>query len=203
MADEDAAAIAVKSSRHAKTAEQAVQQVEIALGSLPPEELRSEDFAGSIILHAEKSEARAVSATGYQVYDPLTTHVCTAADNCVKGQTYARNSFPGANNPACWQARPQWSRRVMSDRVGWIRTHYVPQLSMAVQKDFHLTEPFKLRFRTEAFNLTNTPIFPGPSTDIFTPPHELSNGSWIGLGTVRYDQQNFPRNIQFSLKLLF
>jgi Carboxypeptidase regulatory-like domain len=107
------------------------------------------------------------------------------------------------NNPACWQARPQWSRRVMSDRVGWIRTHYVPQLSMAVQKDFHLKERFKLRFRTEAFNLTNTPIFPGPSTDIFTPPHELSNGSWIGLGTVRYDQQNFPRNIQFSLKLLF
>ncbi len=35
------------------------------------------------------------SGTGYQVYDPLTTHACTAADNCVKGQQYARNPFPG------------------------------------------------------------------------------------------------------------
>jgi hypothetical protein len=34
MADEDAAAIAVKSSRHAKTAEQALQQVEKQLGKI-------------------------------------------------------------------------------------------------------------------------------------------------------------------------
>jgi len=51
--------------------------------------------------------------------------------------------------------------------------------------------------------VTNTPIFPSPSTDIFTPPHQLSNGSWIGLGTVPYNQQNFPRNIQFSLKFMY
>ncbi len=86
---------------------------------------------------------------------------------------------------------------------GWDANPYEPQLNMALQKRFHLSEPFTLQFRAEAFNLTNTPIFPGPSTDIFTPPHQLSNGSWIGLGTVPYNQQNFPRNIQFSLKLLF
>src|SRR5438445_11280954 len=34
------------------------------------------------------------SGTGYQVYDPLTTHLCTTADNCASGQTYARNPFP-------------------------------------------------------------------------------------------------------------
>ena len=107
------------------------------------------------------------------------------------------------NDPSCWQARPQWSRRVMPDRVSWIRNPYEPQLSMALQKRFHLSERFTLQFRAEAFNVTNTPIFPSPSTDIFTPPHQLSNGSWIGLGTVPYNQQNFPRNIQFSLKFMY
>src|SRR3989441_797509 len=107
------------------------------------------------------------------------------------------------NNPACWQARPQWSRRVMPDRVSWIRNPYVPNLDLALQKQFRLTEGSSLQFKGEAFNLTNTPIFPGPSTDIFTPPRQLANGSWIGLGTVPYSQQNFPRNIQFSLKFIF
>ncbi len=107
------------------------------------------------------------------------------------------------NNPACWQARPQWSRRVMPDRVSWIRNPYKRNLDLALQKVFRLTEKFNLQFKAEAFNFTNTPIFPGPSTDIFTPPHQLSNGSWIGLGTVPYSQQNFPRNIQFSLKFTF
>jgi len=107
------------------------------------------------------------------------------------------------NNPSCWQARPQWTRRVLPDRVGWIRNPYVPNLDLALQKRFHLTEKFSLQFRGEAFNLTNTPVFPGPSTDIFTPPHQLANGSWIGLGTVPFSQQNFPRNIQFSLKFMY
>ncbi len=44
------------------------------------------------------------SGTGYRVYDPLTTHLCTASDNCVNGQTYARTPFPndvipGPNSP--------------------------------------------------------------------------------------------------------
>lgn len=91
----------------------------------------------------------------------------------------------------------------MPDRVSWIRNPYEPNLDVALQKRFRLTEGTGLQFRGEVFNVTNTPVFPGPSTDIFTPPHQLSNGSWIGLGTVPYSQQNFPRNIQFSLKLLF
>ena len=84
-----------------------------------------------------------------------------------------------------------------------IRSPYEPQLSMALQKRFKLSERFDLQFRGEAFNLTNPPIFPGPSTDIFTKPKQLSNGSYIGLGTVPYSQQNFPRNVQMSFKLLF
>ena len=44
------------------------------------------------------------SGTGYQIYDPLTTHLCTASDTCAKGQQYARNPFPndvipGPNDP--------------------------------------------------------------------------------------------------------
>src|SRR5437588_807513 len=139
-------------------------------------------------------------ASGLPTGVPDAYFVCPGESISVPNLTYGQWFN---NNPACWQPRPQWTRRVMPDRVGWIRNPYEPQLNMALQKRFHLSDQFTLQFRAEAFNLTNTPIFPGPSTDIFTPPHRLSNGSWIGLGTVPYNQQNFPRNIQFSLKLLF
>lgn len=107
------------------------------------------------------------------------------------------------NDPSCWQSRPPWSARVMPDRLSYIRNPYEPQINIAMQKRFRLSERFNMQFRGEAFNVTNTPIFPGPSTDINTKPQQLSNGSWTGLGTVPFSQQNFPRNVQLSLKLMF
>ena len=56
VASEDAAAIAVEGDGDAVTAQQALQQPEIALGSFRREELGGEDFAGSIILHAQGGE---------------------------------------------------------------------------------------------------------------------------------------------------
>ena len=55
---EDAAAIAVKGRGHAEASKQALQQVEIAFGRFREEELSGKNFAGGIILHAEKGEAR-------------------------------------------------------------------------------------------------------------------------------------------------
>ncbi|MGH9542566.1 MAG: carboxypeptidase regulatory-like domain-containing protein [Terriglobales bacterium] len=129
-------------------------------------------------------------------------YVCSGQSMAVTKSTYGQWFN---NDPACWQRRPDWSRRTMPDRVSWIRNPYAPQLNMALQKRFHISERWGLQFRGEAFNLTNTPIFPGPDTNISHPllTPDKNGGSWSGFGTVPFSQQNFPRQVQFSLKLLF
>jgi hypothetical protein len=59
VADEDAAAIAVEGGGHTAAAQQAVQQVKVAFGRFGEEEAGGEDFAGSIVLHAQSGETRA------------------------------------------------------------------------------------------------------------------------------------------------
>ncbi len=106
------------------------------------------------------------------------------------------------NDVSCYKERARWTRRVVPDRFPWIHNHWEPQLSTALQKRFSMTERLGLQFRVEAFNVTNTPIFPGPNLD-FTKKPELKSGRWTGFGTVNLQQQNFPRNIQVSAKILF
>ncbi len=86
---------------------------------------------------------------------------------------------------------------------GQIRNTYEPQLSVALQKQFAMTESKRLQFRIEAFNVTNTAIFPGPDLDFHKKPTLQSNSIWTGFGTVPLEQQNFPRNIQVALKVPF
>jgi len=64
-------------------------------------------------------------------------------------------------------------------------------LDFIATKSFHLTERFKLDFRFEAFNASNTPPFGAPNAVLGT----NGFGSITGAGT--------PRNLQFGLKLLF
>ena len=59
VAGEDAAAIAVEGDRDAVAAQEALEQAEIALGGFREEELRGENFARSVVLHAQSGELRA------------------------------------------------------------------------------------------------------------------------------------------------
>ncbi len=64
-------------------------------------------------------------------------------------------------------------------------------LDFSLAKAFRLTERFRLQFRAEAFNATNTPFFGLPGANINTP----------GAGAITSAGE--PRRVQFGLKLLF
>lgn len=64
---------------------------------------------------------------------------------------------------------------------------------MALQKTFKMSERFSFQLRGESFNVTNTPIMPGPNTDWSSPQ----------FGKVTLQQQNFPRLVQLAGKVYF
>jgi hypothetical protein len=68
-----------------------------------------------------------------------------------------------------------------------------PQLGFAVSKETNIKERYRLQYKAEAFNLTNTPIRPGPGTGF---PSST-------FGVLPAQQSNFPRQIQMALKLYF
>ena len=103
---------------------------------------------------------------------------------------------------ACYTPIPTFGQGNQPDRVGYLRSPYIPNLDLSLQKDFMLTESKRLQFRADAFNLMNTPLFPGPNTNTSQIPKQV-DGRWQGFGTVNLFQQNFPRIIQLSLKLFF
>ncbi len=61
IADEDAAAISVEGRGHAEASEQALEQAKVAFGGFRRKELSGEDFAGSVVLHAQSGETRAAA----------------------------------------------------------------------------------------------------------------------------------------------
>src|SRR6185295_1604592 len=94
----------------------------------------------------------------------------------------------------------------MVPRVSSVRAPWAPQLAVAMSKQFALMEGLRMQFKAEAFNVTNTPIFGGPSTanpnTAVTPRPDRappgSPGSCDGYGCISNSQLNFPRQMQFS-----
>jgi hypothetical protein len=77
-------------------------------------------------------------------------------------------------------------------RITQLRQDGVHSADIALMKNFVVREPLKLQFRTEFFNMTNTPQFSAPNTSV--------GSSTFGQVT---SQGNSPRQIQFGLKLSF
>lgn len=71
------------------------------------------------------------------------------------------------------------------------------QLNMGVTKNFTWGELFKVQFRTEFFNLFNTPQLTPPNTDLG------NNDPVFGFGTIRSTYGFTNRQIQFGLRLEF
>ena len=62
---------------------------------------------------------------------------------------------------------------------------------MALLKNFAIREHYRIQFRAESFNLTNTPRFDSPGTS-------LGSATFGVVSAVT----NLPRNVQFGIKLV-
>ncbi|HEV3200410.1 MAG TPA: hypothetical protein VGZ73_21040, partial [Bryobacteraceae bacterium] len=97
------------------------------------------------------------------------------------------------NTKSCYKSRPSYTLRVVPDRYPWLRQMDNTSVSVAGVKTFYLTERWRFNLRGEAFNLLNHPLYGAPDT----------NYQDARFGMLPIAQQNFPRLIQVSAKLLF
>lgn len=120
-------------------------------------------------------------------------------------------SYLNNNESQCFKTFPQYTAVTQLPRTTKLRNPYAQQTSLGLEKKFVIREGVKLQFKGEAFNATNTPIFGSPATGSpeKAPTRNASvadptqPGAWSGYGTIGATQQNFPRQMQFSLKILF
>ncbi len=77
-------------------------------------------------------------------------------------------------------------------------------IDASIFRNFKLTERFVLQFRTEVFNLTNTPAFNNPGANVSAPTRR-TDGSIISLNgyTEITTAQSTERQFRFALKLTF
>ncbi len=117
---------------------------------------------------------------------------------------YIYNNYSNGNALGCWSSIPQYGLMNLPNQISTLRQPSIPNLDLSVHKEFSVTETARLQFRAEALNLTNSVLFPGPDNNPGDGPAvRQSNGTYTGFGTVNLYQQNFPRVVQLSLKLLF
>ncbi|HLH02541.1 MAG TPA: carboxypeptidase-like regulatory domain-containing protein [Bryobacteraceae bacterium] len=127
-----------------------------------------------------------------------------APDGGSKLNNYLYNNYSTGNPLGCYASIPQYGLMNLPDQIAQVRNPSIVNLDFAVHKDFAITERYRLQFRGEALNLTNTVLFPGPDNNPGDgPPTKQANGTYTGFGTVNLYQQNFPRIVQLSLKLFF
>ena len=119
-------------------------------------------------------------------------------------------SYLNNSQTSCWTTFPEYTAVTQESLTTALRNPWAQQTALGVEKRFVLREGVNLQFKAESFNVTNTPIFAAPSTsDPQTPIVRTSvananqPGAWSGFGTVGSTEQNFPRRVQLSLKVLF
>jgi hypothetical protein len=126
--------------------------------------------------------------SGYPVGKPDANFTCS--DYRVKDQTFDRWLN---NDKSCYSDRAPYTLRNVEDRFPNIRNPSEPSLNIALQKTFKFNDRWSFQLRGESFNVTNTPLMPGPNTDYRSP----------NFGVINRSQQNFPRLVQLAGKIYF
>jgi len=136
--------------------------------------------------------------SGFPVGLPSAVNFCgTYTAEPSTGQPQGQNEFHWFNNnPSCYAAFPANSINtyVPPRFSGNVNNPAAPQLNVAIEKNTTFGERYKLQFRAESFNISNTAIRPGPGSTTYTSPT---------FGILPENQQNFPRLVQLALKLYF
>jgi hypothetical protein len=136
--------------------------------------------------------------SGFPVGLPSAVNFCgTWNAQASTGQAQGQNEFHWFNNnPSCYASFPSNSTATyLPPRFsGNINNPAAPQLNVAIEKNTQFGERYKLQFRAESFNITNTAIRPAPGSTSYTSPV---------FGILPENQQNFPRLVQLALKLYF
>ena len=97
------------------------------------------------------------------------------------------------NTKGCYKALPSYTLRTAPDRYPWLRQMDNTTVNLSGAKTFHVTERWRFDLRAEAFNLFNHPLYGAPDTT-YTDAR---------FGMLPVGQQNFPRLIQASGKVMF
>jgi hypothetical protein len=98
---------------------------------------------------------------------------------------------------------PSYAPDMGPDRDGRLRSRPRANVDFSLNKTTEITERFRLQFRGEVFNLTNTPLRPSidmnpASTNFGLAYRTNSSNASSGAGAT-----GAPRTIQLGLKLLF
>ena len=96
-------------------------------------------------------------------------------------------------NPAAFARTPQFQFGNVSRYLPDVRYPSNFGLNALIEKQVMFHERFKVEFRTELFNVTNSVNFAGPQTSITS----------SAFGTISLTQVNNPRAIQFGLRVVF
>jgi hypothetical protein len=87
--------------------------------------------------------------------------------------------------------------------VGFLRGPGQHNVDMAVERIIPVTESHSVRFRTEFFNLTNTPQFGNPNTTLgYADPTQLNPVASPSFGRIT-STVTAPRIIQFAIRYTF
>ena len=97
------------------------------------------------------------------------------------------------NDPKCYRNLPNYTLRTIPDRFAWLRQMDNPRLDVSTSKTFPIHERWKFYLRGEATNVMNKPLCAGPDTGFQN----------VRFGMLPVGQQNFPRIVQLSGKILF
>jgi hypothetical protein len=114
-------------------------------------------------------------------------------DTCTLLSNGSRSGCSSPTAPLTWQQLAPNQFRTSSSYFPNIRNDWKPDINMSVFKQFRVREKVTVEFRGEVFNLTNSPIYAAPTTSVTS----------ALFGVVAISQQNFPRNMQFALRLKF